>query len=460
MQKRTDTENYTLVNIPRDTESFKKPRNQRPRKWTHQYEKDWIGFLEISLNPIHHFIISNTNEQSYLIDGGNRYDTIIRFCKAPFGVMDNYLKEISNYLNDSNIENIDIFLNYLEEQDINTLLLIHEESHLQSHLQSYNNNNNIDVNLCFNILQPYLDRLHTLSRISFTFTFYRNYTQDEMNNIYLSINKASTKITPLENHFGHNQENWIILNNRNFKEKVIEEVKLFYKTINDNEEIECYTYAEGDDINISEGLLSIHNILCNDQNYVLFKKNIKNLEGDNLPSTFNLFNILYNNDNNRLFEFYTNLKSCCDFFKNHISDYVENKKVLDTFKGDTKLSLIFAYLLGHMNKFNDTNFIRKFKYSINIHILGEASKKIHIEPLNKNIDDFKLDGGGICKDAKIREYNNNTYNIRSHPINNLRNFFNNEPDLKEKSEQTTQYRNYIIIKPILEELLKEFTNNN
>ena len=173
MDKKTHMIRYTLINIKSQTKHFKKPRQQRPIKWNKEYQKEWIKFLEISRNSIHHFIISDINGRNYLIDGGNRYDTIIRFCEHPFKVMDNYLKEIRNSLNDKNIENIDIILNYLEIQELNDLLFINTVGNLKKFLETRDediddddiNLNQNDVNTCFTILKPYLDKLRILSNI-------------------------------------------------------------------------------------------------------------------------------------------------------------------------------------------------------------------------------------------------------------------------------------------------------
>ena len=142
-------------------------------------------------------------------------------------------------------------------------------------------------------------------------------------------------------------------------------------------------------------------MLCYDTNNILFEDTIVNLENTNLPTIFNLFDKLYQGDPSIFYEFKKDFSLCCYFFKNNISDFVENKKVLDTLKGATKLSLLFAYLLGHKDRFDDENFINDFKYGIFIHILGIASDKIHEEPLNnRECDDFTLGGGGVVKDAK------------------------------------------------------------
>ena len=202
---------------PEQTINYKKPRYQRPKKWSDDYAKDWLKFLELSRDPIHNIVIHNTNEYNYLCDGGNRHYTISSFCKAPFVLMSKYLNEITESLRQESVDKISDISNHLQNLDINTLSLIRNVTHLRSNL--FMNEMSVspsDTSKFYKILKPYLDKIRILSNIKFNFIIYKNYTVNEMKVIYLSINKASTKITPLEEHFGLHSEEWITPRDCNF----------------------------------------------------------------------------------------------------------------------------------------------------------------------------------------------------------------------------------------------------
>jgi len=375
-----------------NNQEISKPKFQRKRKWdilpkndSNPNEKAYIQFLYDTENSVHAITFGQeiTSQKSCFsnIDGNNRINAIKHFIDKPFEIFNDYLYNLTKYVNNLNLSEedkkklIEIFsnLSYTEIMNFKYHLYFNKNGYgdLYTRIQIYRDD----------IDDKYMEEIRNNLKIRGSENFeltvkinvnlFEGYTTDELCKTFEDINKYNSKLTETEllACLLFNEYNFGIIDNI-FKRELEECVKEYYTIKADGEVLNCYNYDDSiDKINAHDFIVGFQN-LCN-QKYPEF---IDKTYVDGLSLYFKLYKALYGSYINtfttkNVNDFKEKIIYSCDIFKQIIlsifTDKINNKlfkkscqEKLNTLKKNN-MFMILSCIIGFKNKKTDIFIIKK-----------------------------------------------------------------------------------------------------
>ena len=387
-----------------DTNELSKPRCQRKAKWeklpkkdkTVPNKKDYIIFLhntEHSGDLIHIALLPN-NQGANNIDGNNRITSILEYINKPFDLFEEYLHNIYEWISTLQFE-IEETDKENNEDKLKTILkdffknLTYNECKYFDYKKQLEKTQNILYNKYFmkyrddfenkKLDKLIIEKIKTNNnnflddKLKIAVNYYYNYTEEEASKIYISLNQYKNGgITHQELAEGEYDQIFINISNKDIELKIKENIKIYYKSKNKNEIMECYEYNEGQ-LNFFQ-ILTGFQIFCN--NYYNFIPKYKE-DSKTLQLFFKLYFYEYSETKtdinmNNVNKFIDNIIYCCDILKNVFSKIMPDKGIFKKLSTDISL--------------NENNYV----LLINLILYLKKKETINEDTIKKEIDKIIL----------------------------------------------------------------------
>lgn len=242
-----------------------KDKYQRPKKWSILKSeskpsiREYIDFLQQTLNSVHAITFGKQDEQYANIDGNNRLNAIMFYLENPFGVYPEYLDIIKEFIkntfeNEIHDELIQIFskLSYNQIIDFKYQLFFDDsgkdelyQKHLKRKRDEWEDFFYGSKKKCIKSFQNNFKIKDTINfnDVKININLFEGYTNDELNDIYLQVNTHNSSFSEIELLAGrlYNVTDFNVLNNT-IKNNIEETLIRFYKKRSEKEVLECYEY--------------------------------------------------------------------------------------------------------------------------------------------------------------------------------------------------------------------------
>lgn len=297
-----ETMTWTLGKLLKESPNIIKPKFQRDKKWTLKpvnkkipNYRDYIKFLKGTRNSVFPISLGTEIKQDnviYLvIDGNNRINAIITFLLKPYLIFPEYFNTIISMVNDSEITNKEILINWIQSLTYNklsTFKRIHmidgfpKDIIKSSDLQLALDDELTEIQNKFLINSDSYDKI-----IHLNINIFRNGSYNDYCKIFQDINKHSNILSENELLSAILFNTEIILSDKELEHQIRNKIKTFYENRGQEEVLTTYTMNNEDKLNIFDFMVGF-------QNYCHEKYNvIPEFDSNGLSLFFRIFKLLY-----------------------------------------------------------------------------------------------------------------------------------------------------------------------
>lgn len=400
-----------------ESNEIKKPKFQRKKKWDLFFKKenkpnvkDYIKFLFERQNTIDVITFGydeNDNKILYNIDGNNRINAIQNFIYRPFDIFPEYLENISKIIPYEEL--VELLKNETYDNIMNYKRLdkyLSEKGKLDNFKGTIDREKGYEIDDSIFEIQKKLsinceDKSNFLHDVTINVNIFENYSNDELRNTFMQINKYNTKMTENEllccSLYSITDFN---ITDEIFKTELIQYIKEYYKEKSKDESLQCYEYDEKYIMNAYDFIVGFQNMICEKYNFLSSMNN----NTDELYFLFRLWKCLFSNydstfNDENVNEFIEIVIFTCNMLenvKNNIFTDKINKKLFnkscsckfDSLKRN-KLFIIVSAIAGYKKKgeVEDDVIIKNISkailYNFMIDDVETKDKKIELSIYNK-----------------------------------------------------------------------------
>jgi hypothetical protein len=442
--KSIKTESYWVKDIVIliNNKNINKPKMQRKKKWSvlqvkdnknnKANEHDYIKFLFDKKNSIHPIIFGintivlddGTTKTIYKnIDGNNRLNAIYHFINKPFEIFPRFLDNLFDYI-DNELKYEEEIKNKIKSNfrsmSYDTIINLKLNKYYIEigEIDFYNNyirsiRDEIDDNYIGEIQKGLkIDGKDDFDKnVSIAVNLCEGYTEDELNQMYLDVNKYNNKMGEIDLLASQllNVNNFVIQDNvihSSIKDTLVQ----FYEYKSENEVLECYKFNNHEIINAYDFIVGFQNY-SNCKCFLIEKTN-----DDGLPLFFKIYKTLYkgkfentfttNNVNNFIEKISKTIELLNGIISNMSNDKLsENLKIFDscnkkmhTLKKNT-MYLIIVAIISYLNTNENDDYIKKsIEKSLLYHFFVQDISNKDKKDYMKNYDNILFDAGGAYID--------------------------------------------------------------